>query len=372
MEDDCISVHSSDFSEADESSPIPTRSSSTREIRYGYQTIPLHPILARRERVLITQENVDTFKQTAKRCRQSVEAWGPSIAYVRDEFITYELCKAAIANNEHSICSIKPHLLKKEEYYNLCLAAATENGWTMRDIPPNVQTQELCDAGIHSICWAIQFCRDEFKTYQNCLSAVSRNGATLEYVPRNFITKEMCEAAVLSRHPCLEYIPKEFLTKELCEMAVESNGKNVANVPDEFMSSELAFTAITTPEPSNPSATMAGANIQYIAAKYLTREIILESVSRWSSTYSRIPKECLTESIENEVLEIAPSCIQYMTQTPERCMTAVKKSPYVIESIQKEYITRELAEYVLTKGRQYKQLIPTERWDYLESLLHST
>lgn len=61
-----------------------------------------------------------------------------------------------------------------------------------------------------------------------------------------------------------------------------------------------------------------------------------------------------------------------MTQTPERCMAAVKKSPYVIEYIQKENITRELAEYIVSAKRIHKKIIAKETWEYLESLLHSS
>lgn len=304
MSDDLCSISSSEIPEADDEYPI-------QDIPYRFRRIPLHPILACRERVLLTEENQYTFKQTAKRCRQSVEAWGPSIAYVHDEFITYELCKLAIKSTEHSIGCINPRLLKQEEYYQLCLAAAKENGWTMRDIPQHVQTQALCDAGIRSICWAIQFCREEFKTYDNCLSAVSRNGATIEHVPRKFIDKQMCWAAVQARYVCLNLIPKEFLTQDLCIQAVESHGENIRYVPDEFMSSELAMIAIQSPGETAPS-NMAGAHIQYIPAKYLTKEIIVESAIRWYPTFKCVPKECLNDDIKQAVLEVAPICRQYM------------------------------------------------------------
>ena len=321
--------------------------------------------------MLITEENRDTFEQTEEYVTESVTNWGPSIGYVKDELITYELCKLAISNNEHSICSIRPHLLKKEEYYNLCLAAATENGWTMRNMPPEVQTQELCDVGIKSICWAIQFCLEKFKTYENSLSAVSRNGATIEYVPRKFIDKEMCLAATKSRYPCLDKIPKEFLTEELCYIAVGADGADIKNVPDMYMSSELAYLAITSPAPSNPTSDMAGSNIQYIDAKYLTKEIIVESAKRWWCTYGRIPKECLTKDVEDAVLEVAPYCIKYMEQTPEQCMRAIKVKPWLIEDpIRRENITKEMAEYILSLPTQISR-IGKEFIIYLESLLKS-
>ena len=137
------------------------------------------------------------------------------------------------------------------------------------------------------------------------------------------------------------------------------------------MSSELAYLAITSPAPSNPTSDMAGSNIQYIDAKYLTKEIIVESAKRWWCTYGRIPKECLTKDVEDAVLEVAPYCIKYMEQTPEQCMRAIKVKPWLIEDpIRRENITKEMAEYILSLPTQISR-IGKEFIIYLESLLKS-
>ncbi len=284
---------------------------------YGYKTIrlhPLHPLFKQHGKEILTNENRDTFDQTEESVQRSVELWGPSIGYVRSEFITYDLCKSAIESVDESICSIKPHLLTEEEYYALCLLSITKNGRNIDLIPKEVQSQDLCDAAMRSSCWAIRSCVNTFKTYENCLSAVKGNGQTLEHVTKVFIDEAMCLSAVQSKYTCLNYIPKEFLTKELCEEAVKANGENSKYVPEEYMSSKLGYLAITSPGPydSSTSANMAGLNIQYIPAKYITREIILEAVRRWYPAYKTIPKECLTEDIKNAVYEVSPICIQYM------------------------------------------------------------
>jgi hypothetical protein len=368
---DCESISFSEIeADSDYESDLPNKSLHLK-VTYGRSTISLHPILARHHSLLITEKNRDTFEQTPESVEESVTNWGPSIGYVKDELITYELCKIAICNNEYSICSIKPHLLKAEEYYILCLAAAEENGWTMQNMPSEVQTQELVDAGIKSSCWAIQFCLEKFKTYENCLSAVSRNGATIEHVPRKFIDKEMCIAAAKSRYPCLNLIPKEFITEELCYITVGADGEDIKNVPDMYMSSELAYLAITSPAPSAPNSNMAGSNIQYIGAKYLTKEIIVESAKRCWWAYGRIPKKCLTKDIEDAVLEAEPYCITHMEQTPEQCMRAIKVKPWLIEDpIKRENITKEMAEYILSLPTDISR-IGKEFIIYLESLLKS-
>ena len=307
MSDDCHSVDMSEIPEADDSSSI---HSSDLE-PYGCLAIPLHSILARREPVLISKENVDTLVQTPEICRKTVQAWAPSIVYVRDEFITYELCQLAMDTHDSAICGIKPHLLTPEQYYKLSLQSVSKNGWNLKFIPPKIQTQELCDASIKSMCGSIRYCRDKFKTYQNCLYAVSRNGGNIEFVPRALIDEQMCWTAVYAQYVCLNLIPKEFLTQDLCTQAVESHGENVRYVPDQFMSSELGMIAIRSPGATSPSS-IAGSHIQYIPAKYLTKEIIVESARRWSPTFKCVPKECLNDNIRQAVLEVAPSCKQFM------------------------------------------------------------
>jgi hypothetical protein len=339
-----------------------------------YKLHPLHPLFKQRGESIITEENNNTFIQTEESVLESVQLWGPSIMYVADLFITYELYNKALENNCWTIGLIKTHLLTKEEYYQLCLQAVKKNGYTLKCIRKNIQSQELVDTAINSSCNALQYSLDKFKTYNNCLLSVKGNGQNIEYVPHDLIDKEMCEAAAKSRYTCLNFIPKEFLTQELCREAVKANGKNIKNVPEEFMSSELAYLSITSPEPSDTSTRLAGSNIQYISAKYLTKEIILESVRRWSPTYGTIPKECLTDEIEDEVLNIDPSCIKHMKQTPEKCMKAIKVRPYVIgEYINLENITKEMVQYIealpYSEKTSIKKMFKKEDLKYLKSLL---
>lgn len=360
------------MTDSDYEEDIPNKKVTTN-VTYGRSTIPLHPCLAQHYETLITEENKDTFIQTPESVLASVTNWGPSIGYVNDEFITYELCSKAIECCESAICSINPNLLSKQEYYKLCLQSVSENGWNMKYIPQEIQTQELCDMAVKSICWGYKYCLEKFKTYENSFSAVKRNGQIIEYVPKRLIDYEMCMAAAKSRYTCLHLIPKEFITKEMCYEAVKATGENVKGVPDEFMSSELGWLAITSPAPSNPSSDMAGSNVQYIPAKYLTKEIIVESAKRWWCTYGKIPKECITEEIEEEVLELAPYCIRNMKQTPERCLKAMKKYPSVLsDCISIENITPELVEQLesldISTKESIKRFCSEEKLKHIYSL----
>jgi len=265
----------------------------------GSTTIPLHPFLRNNKPNIITEENYKKVKQTLERAHKSVEEWGPSIFYVNDEFITYDLCKKAIDNHDGAICSIKPQLLTEEEYYKLCLQSISNNGFNMKIIPEHVQTQELCDAAIRSSCWALPNCLDKFKTRENCLIAVSGNGETIKHVPTEFINEELCLAAVSTPYRCLNLIPKELITKEMCEKAVKSIGQNIQDISDEFMSSELGLIAVQSP--GNSMISMAGNNIRFINHKYLTKEIVIEAARHWPSIYKDVPEEFKTEEIEKAI-----------------------------------------------------------------------
>ena len=168
----------------------------------------------------------------------------------------------------------------------------------------------------------------------------------------------MCELAVQSQFPCLNHIPVAFLTQEICEIAVRENGENVKWVPDKFMSTALAWLAITSPAPSHPSNDMCASNIQYIKAQFLTKDIIVDSAKRWYSAYSKVPKECRTEEVDEAVLNVAPYCIKDMEQTPERCMKAIKKYPYLLsDCIEIKNITREMVEYMESLPNKVKMSI---------------
>jgi hypothetical protein len=350
---DCISISGSEIDKSSDYDENYSLATCISEEYYEYSTVPLHPFL-RRDRETITEENYKTFIQTPESVQYSVEEWGPSIIYVQDQYITYDLCKKAVKNHDGAISNVKQHLLTKEQYYKLCLMSVSENGWNTKYIQKEIQTQEFVDAAIKSSCWAIQYCDDKFKNYDNCFSTVERNGQTIEYVPKNLIDMKMCMAAAKSRFHCLHLIPKEFITQEICEESVKANGENVKGVPDEFMSTKLGWVAITSPAPNNPCSDMAGENISFIPGKYLTKELIVESAKRWYYTYGSIPKEFITEEIEEVVLEVAPYCISFMKQTPERCMKALKCCSYVISNINTENITSELVEYIETLPAKMK------------------
>jgi hypothetical protein len=361
---DSESLHSSDFSCYGDNKPLCSCCYSDEESEYTNR--PESPI----DLEYLNARNRHIFVQTPESVAQSVELIGTSIDYVNDEFITYDLCIAAITWYGGEIISIleRRHLLSESEYYNICLHTVKVNGWGLKYIPADVHTQELCDEAVRGSCWALQHVRDEFKNYDNCYSAVRRNGQTLQYVPKGLIDEAMCLAAAKAGHPCLNFIPRRYLTREMCYIAVGADGSDFKNVPEVFRSSELAYLAITSPASSNPTSDMAGANIQYVPQHHLTREIILEALRRWPGIYGRV--EYIPPEMELEILDVSPWCLRSMEQTPEKCMRAIRADSRVLRQVMKrEDITREMAEYALGLSHDEKVDFGKELYRYLKTLV---
>lgn len=320
---------------------------------------PLHEMLWR-GREFLREDNQNTYIQTPESCKASVKVWPPSIAYVRDEFINFNLCKKAVKKDGYAIKCINRNLLTPEEYYKLAMVAVTNNGFCFSEVPGDIQTQELCNAAVESSCWALPYCYRNFRTPELCLSAVSRNGETLKHVPEELITYDMCLAAINSGYECMEFIPKEHITPELCKAAVEASGRNIQHIPKEYITSEIGLIAVKT-KAKNQVYSMAGNNLRFIPEEHITKEIILEAMKTYIHAYSDIPKELLTDEMNEAILEVSPICITRMQPTARLIIKALQSDIRIIQFIKKRHIDKEVAKYIL--------LLPTAHEEFDESSL---
>jgi hypothetical protein len=322
----------------------------------------------RTRRDIITEENKHLIEQTPEVIHNTIKNWGNGLELIREEFHNFTLYQKAVRYHYDAIQYVKRDILTKKQFYALCRESLKKNGYNIRNIPRDVLTDELVELALPSAIWFIKDADPKFKTYKNCLYAVSRNGEILEHVPKEHITEEMVKAAVQNRNKSLKYVPKDMITPEICLMAVKSNGENIRFVPEEFMSSELCLIAVQSEE--YPGGGRAGENIKHIPTSFYTKELILKAIEHSSYYYSYIPKEFITRDIEDAALEIEPRILEYMEQTPERCLKALKANPYIILfSIKRESITKEIAELVMTFPRKILKRC-TDNWlNYIKSFL---
>jgi hypothetical protein len=278
----------------------------------GY--MPLHPFLWR-GRKFINEDNYKTFEQTPESCLESVRVWGPSLALIKDEFRTYEVCKAAVENNSYAIHSAyRSNLLTKEQCKELFLLAVSNNGFSIKEIPFGYQDQEICDAAIKSSCCAIMYMDSRFKTYELCLTSVSLNGTMIEFVPDHLIDFAMCDAAMSNKYGGLDYVPNKFKTYDLCLKAVTNNGRSVTGIHN---------------------------------TDYFTPELGLAAVQSDSCCIQWIPKEYHTQEMIKASLDKNGYMIASIEQTPENCLYAIKRSPGALSNIKLENITLDICKLIM-------------------------
>jgi hypothetical protein len=300
---------------------------------------PLHPFL-RRGRIFINEDNYKTFEQTPESCLESVRIWGPSLSLMKDEFRTYEVCKAAVENNSYAIYGVyRSNLITKDQYKELCLLAVTNNGFSIKEISFGNQDQEICDAAIKSSCCAIMYMDSRFKTYDLCLKAVSLNGTMLEFVPDHLIDVSMCDAAMSNKYGGLDYVPNKFKTYDVCLKAVTMNGRSVTGIRNkEYFTPELGLAAVQSDS----------CCIQWIPKEYHTQEMIKASL--YKNGY-------MIASIE---------------QTPENCLYAIKRTPRALSNIKRENITLEICKIIMKLDDQHLDMfVPQDMLEFIKNKIES-
>ena len=68
-----------------------------------------------------------------------------------------------------------------------------------------------------------------------CNEAPRREPSTLKFVPHNLQTQEMCKRVVDENPRLLKYVPDRFKTKEICDKAVSYDPSSLQYVPDYFV-----------------------------------------------------------------------------------------------------------------------------------------
>ena len=78
------------------------------------------------------------------------------------------------------------------------------------------------------------------ETPEICKIAVRRgDGDTIRHVPTELMTEELCMIAVQRNGMSLQNIPSYNQTNEICEMALKNNIHAMRNVPSEMITKEL-------------------------------------------------------------------------------------------------------------------------------------
>ena len=116
--------------------------------------------------------------------------------------------------------------------YKDWLENVRENGYLLCKVPKEFLTSELCLAAVKSSGVALRFVPEEIRTVEICLAAIKKCGWGLESTPEEIKTPELCLAAVTRSYSLnFKNVPEIFLKKEFCPKTIgfELNIKEFSN-----------------------------------------------------------------------------------------------------------------------------------------------
>lgn len=122
------------------------------------------------------------------------------------------------------------------------IKALEQNRITLRRIPPDDRTHDICLAAVKQNGFALGHVPPDRITHDICLAAVKQNGMSLQDVPPDRITPEICLEAVKQNGRALTVVPD--ITPEICLAAVQQNGNVLQSVPPVRKTLQVCIAAI--------------------------------------------------------------------------------------------------------------------------------
>jgi ferritin-like protein len=130
----------------------------------------------------------------------------------------------------------------------VCLAAVKNYKGTIKYIPSEKQTLEICKMVVEDKYHAKFICPKKFEEYfpKNYVKLVETDKCKFCGVPEKFQTQEVCLAAVKQNGVSIEYVPEKIITKKLCLVAAKQNGYAIRYIPSKFQTEEICLAANKT------------------------------------------------------------------------------------------------------------------------------
>ena len=138
--------------------------------------------------------------------------------FIKYEYICYNYCQRKYNFTEENRYEQIVNLIKKDGYFLRCLRKEE-------------QTEEICKIAVQKNCDAIKYVKEQ--TEELCKFAVHQSCHLLQFVKNQ--TEELCKLAVQQDDEAFWYVRNQ--TEEICKLAVQQNGlslKYVRNQTDEI------------------------------------------------------------------------------------------------------------------------------------------
>jgi hypothetical protein len=141
-----------------------------------------------------------------------------SLASIPDELHTYALCLRFVSLSGSSLAAVKEEW-KTPEMCLAAMSASMEPGY-LSDVPLKLRTPELCLRAVQSRPNNIMHVPTPIATEQMCVEAVSakKDPALLNLIPPRYRTFSVCLAAVKRMKLNIKYVPTEHKTEVELQM----------------------------------------------------------------------------------------------------------------------------------------------------------
>jgi len=202
---------------------------------------------------------------------------------------------------------------------DMCIAYVSKNGIKIKDVPKELQTDNVCYFAVDDTPWAIQHIENQ--TEDLCVHAVTKNSKVLQHCK---VRTEKVLSAVLNKdgYAIKEFKPEE-ITAQLAEIAVDKWGYALEHVPEEIQTKELALKAVSK----------LGTVLQHVRKDLRDEEVCIAAVTH--SPYAIRYVEHQTPEIKQIVMKNGLYFEHIQDPSPEQRIAACKKNGYNLKHIKK-------------------------------------
>lgn len=254
---------------------------------------------------------------------EAIQHYVSSIYFVKEEFLTYELCMAAVQKFGvalYCINNIKKEFVTPE----LCLEAVKQEPLVICLLKD--PSYEICLEAVKKWAFALEYIKEEHQTPELLMEAVKQNPMIIKYIKNQ--TPELCLLAVKKGY-VMEHVKEECQTLEICLEAVKYNSCSIKYVINQ------------TPEVCLKAVRIDPRSLFYI--KDQTIDLCLEAITVSGDIYplklmrNQTPELCLA------VVKLRGCALQLVKeQTHEICLAAVKQNRYAWNYVKDEFKTFQM------------------------------
>lgn len=164
-------------------------------------------------------------------CEYVLDKLPSAMTYIRDvSVLTDEMYKKAIRTDCESLKYIPSQKITKE----LCEYAFSVNYKAFEFFPDEYKTPELCEIVIRKDVAFLQYCPASMISLEMCEICLKKQGLLLKFVPYRLKTESICLLAVKQDCKAFDFIPRKFLTNEFFGKCLNINIDTIRFMPDEY------------------------------------------------------------------------------------------------------------------------------------------